>query len=1092
MPQYIFTKKRVPNKTHKNMKNLYISSSADFLKITSSVLIVLMSHFVFGQTANQYQVSTNTSGVLINPSYTSLIGTGVDDQASSVQSIGFNFVYEGVTYTQFSANSNGLVRLGATAVSGAYSNDIDANANQPKLMPFWDDLSTGSNGGVRFGVSGTAPNRVCVIDFRNNLYPNMSSAFTMRFQVRLYESSHTIELFYENGASSNSSSIGIGGVTSTNYHSITSSSHTTSTSTENNNNTNWPGNGRLYIFQASYAAQLVSMNTGANEWCAGESRTVSVTIRNIGLLPWIDGSGEDFNVGVKWNNDADYFVRVDAQNLVSGATATFNFTLTAPVLTGSNNVSFNVVREGFYWFGGPFASAAQNIKPFPINVSAGSDIQVCNGSSSQLTGTADVPPTSGSDLANVLSAINNNTATLLGSIPTPAGFSFDAGLNSNYISDGCSDMYDGGNRLNTNLASSIYYTDNAVLANAAAFGTGGQYFTRVIGSNACGSSATIFFWAADISGLTSISITGNNGADGSGTQNINTFNVTANAITYSCFVKRVYGASDPSINQIFFIPQPNSASQSMGTSTDDNLHSITGITDVTRIYYMLYAGASGAEITLASAQNIAQTFVNIIPTASTSTINYSWTPSASLNNANISNPIASPSSTTTYSMTANLNGCSVSDQVVATVVDLMSDYTQTPTGCNGSNDGAATAMVVDGLGVPVPGTYTYSWSNGNTTSTIINQATGSYPVTITDVNGCHTNTTAVISGPAIPSTIVSASGTSGDCNIISPDEWVYIVNSSNQDEVIASVFDATGGVDLNSTQATATIYGSVQYQNSQPYLQRVVTVTPTVQGPANVRIYFTDAEYSALLTADPTITGLSDLTVTKCDDGTFNNCVLMSAATFGVSPIGTGYYTEVPVSSFSSFYIHKNNNAPLPVELNQFEANCQEDNISIEWSTSSEINNAYFVIERSTDNKNYEYVAEIKGAGNSNEKTQYAYADYSAPQTQVYYRLLQVDFDGKFEYHKAISSDCYASKDHGFVAYQSEKQTISIKTSLTKGEYSLSVIDQIGRVVYNSNINVETDGQIFNCFDNDFLTGMFQVNIYNSQNKWTEKVITKP
>ncbi|MBK7268572.1 MAG: hypothetical protein IPI07_03325 [Flavobacteriales bacterium] len=147
-----------------------------------------------------------------------------------------------------------------------------------------------------------------------------------------------------------------------------------------------------------------------------------------------------------------------------------------------------------------------------------------------------------------------------------------------------------------------------------------------------------------------MSITGNNGADGQGTQDTHTFTVTANGITYTAFLKRVYNAFDPSINQLFLIPQPNSASQTIGVTTDDSQQNIIGLTGVTRVYYMLYAGASGAFINNAQATTIAQTFVNILPTAN----DYTWNPGGATTAA----ITVSPGSTTTYTVTYSNGICS--------------------------------------------------------------------------------------------------------------------------------------------------------------------------------------------------------------------------------------------------------------------------------------------------------------------------------------------------------------------------------------------------------------------------------------------------
>lgn len=92
---------------------------------------------------------------------------------------------------------------------------------------------------------------------------------------------------------------------------------------------------------------------------------------------------------------------------------------------------------------------------------------------------------------------------------------------------------------------------------------------------------------------------------------------------------------------------------------------------------------------------------------------------------------------------------------------------------------------------------------------------------------------------------------------------------------------------------------------------------------------------------------------------------------------------------------------PMPVELLLFEADWADKNKTnarIFWQTASEINNDYFFLERSVDGINWSEIAQIDGAGNSNSVLNYDYYDKDIdqlPSTIFYYRLKQIDFDGK-------------------------------------------------------------------------------------------------
>ena len=129
-----------------------------------------------------------------------------------------------------------------------------------------------------------------------------------------------------------------------------------------------------------YRAQIISANTGSSVWCPGESRNISVQIKNTGSATWTN-SGPDVNIGVKWDangsNWLDYMVRTDANNLAPQATGTFNFTLTASnipdgtlLAEGANNISFDVVREAVCWFAnnGGVASCGPGNSVFSVPV----------------------------------------------------------------------------------------------------------------------------------------------------------------------------------------------------------------------------------------------------------------------------------------------------------------------------------------------------------------------------------------------------------------------------------------------------------------------------------------------------------------------------------------------------------------------------------------------------------------------------------------------------------------------------------------------------------------------------------------------------
>ena len=95
---------------------------------------------------------------------------------------------------------------------------------------------------------------------------------------------------------------------------------------------------------------------------------------------------------------------------------------------------------------------------------------------------------------------------------------------------------------------------------------------------------------------------------------------------------------------------------------------------------------------------------------------------------------------------------------------------------------------------------------------------------------------------------------------------------------------------------------------------------------------------------------------------------------------------------------------PLPVKLLYFTAKETKGSVVLTWATAQEADNEAFLVERSVDGQRYETVQRIAGAGNSTTTLVYTHTDNQLPPAaRVYYRLKQVDIDGRFTYSGVVS-----------------------------------------------------------------------------------------
>lgn len=213
------------------------------MKKITLLFIALFSFWQINAQVSSYSFVAGTGGVL-DPmaSSTQLVASASDDGVSPVTNIGFTFNYAGVDYTEFSANANGNLRLGATAVTSQWTNTAaNAATTSPVIMTYWDDLATGS-GKVHYVLTGTAPNRKLIVEWfvtvpRNT---NTGAVANAKFQCILNETTNVIEFVYGTGLVLNSGFSGytIGLATSaTLFNNVDASTNTVSQSVFKTDNT---------------------------------------------------------------------------------------------------------------------------------------------------------------------------------------------------------------------------------------------------------------------------------------------------------------------------------------------------------------------------------------------------------------------------------------------------------------------------------------------------------------------------------------------------------------------------------------------------------------------------------------------------------------------------------------------------------------------------------------------------------------------------------------------------------------------------------------------------------------------------------------
>ena len=170
-------------------------------------------------------------------------------------------------------------------------------------------------------------------------------------------------------------------------------------------------------------------------------------------------------------------------------------------------------------------------------------------------------------------------------------------------------------------------------------------------------------------------------------------------------------------------------------------------------------------------------------------------------------------------------------------------------------------------------------------------------------------------------------------------------------------------------------------------------------------------------------------------------------------------------------------NIALPIMISNFSARIDGQNHILNWATSMELSNAYFNVQRSNDAKDFVTISKVKSKtlnGNSNVLINYETQDEHPQTGHNYYRLQQVDLDGKFTYSQVI--DIYREANGNVVSmYPNPTQGILHITyfMLQEGTTRIKLLDMSGRILKEIQVNSNKGTNTFQLEVNELAKGMY-------------------
>ena len=149
----------------------------------------------------------------------------------------------------------------------------------------------------------------------------------------------------------------------------------------------------------------------------------------------------------------------------------------------------------------------------------------------------------------------------------------------------------------------------------------------------------------------------------------------------------------------------------------------------------------------------------------------------------------------------------------------------------------------------------------------------------------------------------------------------------------------------------------------------------------------------------------------------------------------------------------------IPVELTSFAANVNnEGQVNLNWSTASELNNQMFEIERRSEESQFVTIGFVEGYGTTTETQEYSYLDRTVITGTYFYRLKQIDFDGRNEYSDEVEVEVL-----GPLAFGLDQNYPNPFNPSTTIKYSIAASGYVKLAVYTmigEEVSVLVDGQV--------------------------------
>ena len=172
-------------------------------------------------------------------------------------------------------------------------------------------------------------------------------------------------------------------------------------------------------------------------------------------------------------------------------------------------------------------------------------------------------------------------------------------------------------------------------------------------------------------------------------------------------------------------------------------------------------------------------------------------------------------------------------------------------------------------------------------------------------------------------------------------------------------------------------------------------------------------------------------------------------------------------------------NSTLPVILSDFRVVEKGSSVAISWKTATELNSSHFVVERSSDGKDWIAIGTIQAAGNISVEQNYSFTDAAPADGTNYYRLRIVDIDNSSVLSLIKTATFRATELVILTAPNPATSFLNINVSAPGNQpYRLRLVNRVGQIVYNQKQTASTQRLQLNV--SNYAEGTYFVEVSNT------------